>query len=96
MRTIDMQTWPRREHFKIFNSFDQPHFNMCANVDLTTFYRVVKQSGISFTSAIVYVLARASNDIPEFRYRIRGESVVEYEVVHPSATILVDDDLFSF
>jgi chloramphenicol O-acetyltransferase type A len=96
MRTIDMQTWSRREHFKIFSAFDHPHFGLCANVDLTTFYPVVKQRGISFTVAIVYVLARAANAIPEFRYRIRGGEVVEHEIVHPSATILTDEDLFSF
>ncbi|TEU00112.1 MAG: chloramphenicol acetyltransferase [Anaerolineales bacterium] len=96
MRTIDMQTWPRRKHFKVFNAFDHPHFNMCANVDLTAFYPVVKQRGISFTVAIVYALARAANAIPEFRYRIRAGEVVEHEIVHPSTTILVDEDLFTF
>ena len=96
MRTIDMQTWSRREHFKVFSAFDHPHFSMCANVDLTTFYPVVKQRGISFTVAIVYVLARAANAIPEFRYRIRAGKVVEHEIVHPSTTILTDEDLFSF
>jgi chloramphenicol O-acetyltransferase type A len=96
MRHIDMQTWSRREHFKVFSAFDHPHFSLCANVDLTTFYPVVKQRGISFTVAIVYVLARAANAIPEFRYRIRGREVVEHEIVHPSATILTDEDLFSF
>jgi len=69
---------------------------MCANVDLTAFYPVVKQRGISFTVATVYVLARAANAIPEFRYRIRAGEVVEHEIVHPAATILTDDDLFSF
>jgi chloramphenicol O-acetyltransferase type A len=44
----------------------------------------------------VYVIARAANAIPEFRQRIRGEQVVEYETVNPSFTILVNDDLFSF
>jgi len=96
MRTVDMQTWPRREHFKVFNAFDHPHFNMCANIDLTTFYPVVKQRGVSFTVAIVYVLSRVSNAIPEFRYRIRAGKVVEHEIVHPSTTILVDEDLFTF
>jgi chloramphenicol O-acetyltransferase type A len=96
VRTIDMQTWSRREHFKVFSAFDHPHFGLCANVDLTTFYPVVKQRGISFTVAIVYVLARAANAIPEFRYRIRPGDVVEHEIVHPSATILTDEDLFSF
>ena len=96
MRNINLETWPRREHFKVFNAFDHPHFNMCANVDLTTFYPIVKQRGVSFTVGIAYVLSRASNAIPEFRYRIRAGKVVEHEIVHPSTTILVDEDLFTF
>lgn len=69
---------------------------MCANVDLTTFYPVIKKRGISINVAIVYVIARAANSITEFRYRIRGDNVVEHEIVHPSTTILTDGDLFSF
>jgi chloramphenicol O-acetyltransferase type A len=65
-------------------------------VDLTTFYPVVKQRGLSFTVALVYVLSRAANAIPEFRYRIRAEEVVEHDIVHPSTTILTDTDLFTF
>jgi chloramphenicol O-acetyltransferase type A len=96
MRTIDMQTWSRRQHFKVFSAFDHPHFDMCANVDLTAFYPFVRKRGLIFTVAIVYVIARASNAIPEFRQRIREGNVVEHEIVNPSATILVDEDLFSF
>ena len=96
MRYVDMQTWPRRKHFEFYGAFDHPHFGMCANVDLTAFYPAVKQHGHSLTVAIVYVISRASNAIPEFRYRIRAGHVVEHEVVHPSFTILVDEDLFSF
>jgi chloramphenicol O-acetyltransferase type A len=96
MRHINLETWPRREHFKVFSAFDHPHFSMCANVDLTTFYPVVKQRGISSNVAIVYVLARAANAILEFRYRIRAGEVVEHEIVHPSTTILTGEDLFSF
>jgi len=91
-----MQTWPRREHFKLFGAFDHPHFNMCANGDLTTFYPTVKQRGLSFTVALVYVLARAANAVPEFRQRIRGGKVVEHEIVHPAITILTAEDLFHF
>ena len=96
MHYINLETWPRREHYKLFRTFDHPHFNMCANVDLTTFYPALKQRGISFTVGIIYVISRAANAIPEFRYRIRGEEVIEHEIVHPSVTILVDNDLFSF
>lgn len=96
MRNIDVETWPRRRQFELYGSWDCPHFSMCANVDLTAFCPVVKQHGVSFTVAITYVIARAANAIPEFRYRIRGESVVEHEVVHPATTILMKDDQFTF
>ena len=96
MRDIDFQTWARREHFKTYSGFDQPHFGMCANVDITEFHRFVRQRGHSFTVAIVYIISRAANAIPEFRHRIREGRVVEHEVVHPSTTILVEEDLFSF
>ena len=96
MRFIDMQTWPRREHFQAFNACANPHFSLCANLDLTAFRQAVKQSGTSFTVAMVYAISRISNGIPQFRYRIRGEAVVEHEIVHPSATILAQNDLFTF
>ena len=96
MHEVDLATWRRRPYFELFSTFNHPHFNLCANLELTAFHRVVKKSGVSFTVAFVYAIARAANTIPEFRYRIRGEKVVEHDVVSPSFTALVDDDLFSF
>lgn len=96
MHKIDMQTYSRREHFELFQTFNHPHFNMCANVDLTHFYPYIKEHGISFTAAFIYLISRASNSIREFRYRLLDGSIVEYETVSPSVTILVDNDLFSF
>jgi chloramphenicol O-acetyltransferase type A len=96
MRTIDIENWSRGEHFRLFNNFNHPHFSMCANVDVTEFYPFVKQHHYSFTVTVVYVIARAANAIPEFRQRIHGKQVVEYEVVHPGFTILVSEDIFTF
>ena len=96
MRRIDLETWPRRDHFKVYSTWDYPHLSLCANVDLTEFHPVVKQRGISFTVAIVYVLARAANATTEFRYRIRPDAVVEHDIVHPATTILTKEDLFGF
>jgi chloramphenicol O-acetyltransferase type A len=73
-----------------------PHFGLCANVELTAFYPYVKKMGISFNVAIVYLLARAANEIPECRQRIRKGEVVEHDIVHPSTTVLAGEDLFSF
>lgn len=96
MHQIDLRTWRRRRHFELFSTFNHPHFDMCANLELTAFRQRVRDSGISFTIAFVYVIARAANAVPEFRLRIRAGTVVEHDLVSPSFTVLVDDDLFSF
>jgi chloramphenicol O-acetyltransferase type A len=96
MRKIELQTWPRQKHFYLFRAWDHPHFNMCAPVDLTACFPIVRGRNASITVAIVYLIARAANAIPEFRYRIRAGEVIEHEVVHPSTTILAQEDLFSF
>jgi len=96
MRKINIETWSRREAFRLFSTFDHPHFNLCANVDLTAFSPALKRRGISFTVGVIYVATRAANAIPEFRYRIRQGEVVEHEVVHPNVTILANEDVFGF
>jgi chloramphenicol O-acetyltransferase type A len=96
MQHIDVETWPRREQYRLYRHFDQPHFNMCANVDITAFYPALKARGINFTVGVLYLLARAANDVPAFRQRMRDDDVVEHEIVHPGTTILSDDGLFSF
>jgi chloramphenicol O-acetyltransferase type A len=96
MRKIDLHTWPRREQFELFRRFDHPHFSLCAPVDVSATYTAVKAGGYSITAAIVYLIARVANEIPEFRYRMRGDGVVEHAVVDPSPTILTPGDLFSF
>jgi chloramphenicol O-acetyltransferase type A len=96
MREIDMQTWARGNHFENYVAFEQPLFGMCANVEIGAFYKHVKALGASLNVAIIYTASRAANTIPEFRQRIRGERVVEHDVVHPSTTILLEGDLFSF
>jgi chloramphenicol O-acetyltransferase type A len=96
MRIIDLANWPRRAHFEFFKGIDYPHFNLCANVDVTTLRDATKTRGVSFNIATVYTLARAANAVPELRQRIRGGQVVEHEIVHPSTTVLSRDDLFTF
>jgi chloramphenicol O-acetyltransferase type A len=96
MRKINLQDWSRREHFELFNTFNHPHFNLCANVDLTMFHPYLKEHEISFSAAVIYVISRAANAIPEFRHRMREGEVVEHETVSPSVTILVKNDLFGF
>lgn len=96
MQKLDMQNWPRSEHFKFFSTFNHPHFNMCVNIDLTRFQPYIKRHGFSFTVTMVYMISRAANAVQEFRYRIQDGEIVVHDTVSPSVTILANDDLFSF
>lgn len=96
MRHIDVETWVRRDHYRLYRQFDQPHFNLCANIDLTNYYPALKAREIAFTVGVLYVLARTANDIPAFRYRMRDDGVIEHETVHLGTTILGDNGLFGF
>ena len=96
MREIDLSTWPRRTQYELFRTYEFPQFNLTANVDITAFKPALKKQAASFTAGTMYLIARVANQIPEFRTRIKGERVVEFEVVHPAATILVDENRFTF
>jgi chloramphenicol O-acetyltransferase type A len=96
MRTIDLENWPRRQHFEVYSQFDFPHFNLTFPVEVTQFHAWVKARHDSLNIAATYLLSRAANEMPAFRLRIHGEQVVEHTVVHPSFTVLLESELFSF
>ena len=94
MRVIEQESWPRREHFRLYSGFEFPHVNICVQVDITELWANRARADASPTVALVYIVTKAANRVPELRQRIRGEQVVEHEVVHPLITVLGDDDLF--
>lgn len=97
MKTIQFTDPHRKKHFDFFRQMDNPHFNICANVDITRYLERLKQEQIPFTPAIVYATSKTANDISTFRQRIRGEQVVEHEAVHPSFSVVTEmSDVFSF
>lgn len=96
MRYLDIENWSRKAHFKYFKELDYPHFNVCANVDVTKFIRLIKDRGDSFFLAFLYASVKTANDIEEFRYRIRQDRVVVHDIVSPSFTVMTSKDVFSF
>jgi chloramphenicol O-acetyltransferase type A len=94
MRVIDQQNWPRLSHFQLYRGFEFPHVNICVQLDITELWANRPLVGASPTVTLIYVVTKAANRIPEFRQRIRGDQVVQHEMVHPLVTVLGDNDLF--
>lgn len=93
---IDMDNWNRKEHFQYFNQFTYPHFSICANLDITKYYKYIKEQDIPFFVSFTYLASKAANEIPEFRQRIREDKVIEHELVSPSFTVMTESKLFSY
>jgi chloramphenicol O-acetyltransferase type A len=96
MNFIDINNWKRRDHFNLYRNLDFPYLNITTNVSITKLYKWSKDNQISMFSCIAYLVTRAVNNIPELRQRIRGDLVVEHSLVHPSFTVLTDDETFGF
>lgn len=95
-RIIDIEEWPRRSTFEFFRDFEDPFFNLTASVDVTALYGFCKRKGLSFSLAGLFLSQQAVNSVPELRLRLIKETVVEFDEVHATQTILNADETFSF
>lgn len=93
---IDMETWPRREHYRYFGNLDDPYFGIAAKADFTSCYLQARQDGESFFLYSLHRILRAVNAVTEFRYRIEDGGVVLYDIVGASPTIGREDGSFGF
>lgn len=97
MRTIRFNDEHRRKHFEFFRQMNHPHFSVTANVDITRMAHELKAKDLPFMATVVWLVTRTANAIEQYRWRIRGEKVVEHDVVHPSFAIDTEvSDVFSF
>lgn len=93
---VDTETWARRATYEFFKDYEDPFFNFCANIDVTSIYRTCKANGLSFSLASLFASLRAANEIREFRIRLVVDRLVEFDKIHATQTILNDDETFSF
>ena len=93
---LDIDKWTRRTTYEFFKDYDDPFFNITANLDVSTVYRFCRQKGLAFSLATLYYSLVAANEIREFRIRLMGGRLVEFDRIHATQTILNDDETFSF
>jgi len=95
-KEVDINKWSRKSHFHFFKDFDNPFYNICSNIEISELLQFCKENKSSFFLASLYLSIKAANEINEFRYRIEGQKVYAYDIIHPFSTVLNDDNTFSF
>ncbi|MBT33587.1 MAG: chloramphenicol acetyltransferase [Thalassobius sp.] len=93
---LDIENWPRKEHFYFFSQFDEPFFGVTVEIDCTEAYKKAKATGASFFLYYLHKSLLAANQIESFRYRIEGKEVIIHDSIDASATINRPDNTFGF
>ena len=93
-RYIDVETWPRKDAYRLFSRGYLPYFSVTTPLDVTELRRFTKKEGLSFYRAMVYIVSRAMNELEPFRLRIRKDGIAVCETVSPSYTTAGRDGSF--
>lgn len=96
MKFLDLKNWNRKELFYFFEEYEQPFFNICADVDVTSLVKFTKERNISFFKSSLYLSLKTANEIEPFRYRIRENKLIVAEVIGGGSTVLNEDETFGF
>jgi chloramphenicol O-acetyltransferase type A len=97
MKYITFDNPHRQKHFEFFRNMNHPHFSITANVEIGPLLTQIKKEQLPFMPTMVWVTSQTANELAPFRQRIRGEKIVEHEIVHPSFAVDTDAaDVFSF
>ncbi len=95
-KDVDVENWNRKNTFEFFKNFEDPFFNITANLDVTALYRFCKEKNLSFALANLFYSLAAANEIREFKIRLKDGKLTEFETIHATQTILQADETFSF
>lgn len=95
MTIIDRSAWPREERYRFFAPMSHPFYSLTFPVDVTALRRHVKENGLSFYAAMVFLVTKAMEDVEAFRLRDRSGVIVRHDTLVPSFTDLrPGSDLF--
>ena len=94
--TIDKDSWQRKETFNYFSQFELPFFNITANVDVSVLKSFCEKNNYSFFLVSLFSAMKAANSIAEFKMRIHGNEIVQYENIRVGSTIQFEDHSFGF
>ena len=91
-KTIDLATWPRADQYRLFRSYDRPHYAITSRLDVTPLMGV---ADLSKYRACLYAIGAGIAAVPELRMRFRGDQVVLHDTVELSMTVPLGSGLIA-
>ena len=93
---IDLETWPRREHYLAFREMKLT-YSATVTIDITDLQGTIRLAGLRMYPTLIWMLTSAANQFREFRTGLDADGVPGvWDMVHPLYTALDDHSkLFS-
>ena len=95
-RAVDLASFPRRDHFYRYLAMANPFVSMTVRLDITDWYKRLKDSGYPFFLSFQYAISQAANQVPQFRQRIKDKGIIEYDFCNPSYNVIRPDETYRF
>ena len=84
---IDVESWERRDLFKLYTTDLKIVMNMTVDVDITSFLAEVKKHNLRFYPSMIWLVARLMNARDEFKYYLtESGELIKWDYVSPSYT----------
>ena len=85
---IPLETWDRKFIFETFSQREFPYVGITTPVDVTELKKAVKENCWSFYGVMSYAVSMAVHSVSEFKRRVEGKQIVEYDNGDLSFTVL--------
>ena len=94
---LELDGLARRGAFELFKTYEDPWFNLCAEVRVGASLAWCREHGASFSRACWFLCLRVADRVAPLRYRLRGDRIWAHDHVGVATTILNEDgESFSF
>ena len=93
---IDLQTWPRSQMFYYFSKMAPTGYSMTVNVDVTEMRKTLRDAGLKFFPAYLWLVTKNLNRQTEFKVAEKDGVLGYYQTLTPLyASFHEDDHTFS-
>lgn len=96
MEFINYNSWPRKEAFEFFSTYDYPYAQITSSLKLGNLPILAKARHISFYGLMTYLVLEALNSLDAYHYGLLENKIVYYPSVGCSFTVLDTNDQICF
>ena len=89
---VDLRTWPRGQVFYYFSKMAPTGYSITADLDVTNMRASLKQAGMKFYPAYLWLVTRTLNRQQEFKIAEKDGQIGYYDTLTPLYAVFHDDD----